>query len=372
MKRLLIILCFFGRILRVYRGYYFLFRKMNPKCFMKNPQNLKAWRRKWGCFGVPFSSKSYYLFSNFVKENINICPLELIDTVIEPILNPIENRAFYSNKNMFDKLFDVENLPVTILRRMCGRYYDSCYKQLSLFDDASLFLYLQDFQKIIIKPAINSCSGIGICVFEKKIDTWVNNDNEKLSCSFLEQNYSSDFVIQNYLVQSHFMDFLNSSSINTIRVMTYRSISTDEIVIPNVIVRIGKMGACVDNAHAGGVFCGVSNDGFLCKFVCTYLGETKNEFNGINFCNADLQIPNFEEVLNFSKKIASCLIDQRLLALDIMLDLNNNPKLIEFNVGNFSAWLFQFTDGPVFGDYTDEIIKYCHSNMLLSKKFILH
>lgn len=41
-----------------------------------------------------------------------------------------------------------------------------------------------------------------------------------------------------------------------------------------------------------------------------------------------------------------------------MLDEQGNPKLIEVNVGGFSAWLFQYTNGSAFGQYTDEVISF--------------
>ena len=52
------------------------------------------------------------------------------------------------------------------------------------------------------------------------------------------------------------------------------------------------------------------------------------------------------------------MLHHRLLALDIMLDEQGNPKLIEVNVGGFSAWLFQYTNGSAFGQYTDEVISF--------------
>ena len=49
----------------------------------------------------------------------------------------------------------------------------------------------------------------------------------------------------------------------------------------------------------------------------------------------------------------------RLLALDIMIDASGKPRLIEFNSSDYSMWLFQFTTHGAFGDYTEEIIRYC-------------
>lgn len=41
-----------------------------------------------------------------------------------------------------------------------------------------------------------------------------------------------------------------------------------------------------------------------------------------------------------------------------MLNNEGITKLIEVNVGGFSAWLFQYTNGSAFGEYTDEVISF--------------
>lgn len=150
----------------------------------------------------------------------------------------------------------------------------------------------------------------------------------------------------------------NNTSVNTIRVMTYRSLATNEVVIPNAILRVGAEGKDVDNAHAGGMFCGISANGVLGKYMCDYLGNKKKSFNGVDYSNSDFCIPNYNRVKEFAKQVADKVLHHRLLALDIMLDEQGNPKLIEVNVGGFSAWLFQYTNGSAFGQYTDEVISF--------------
>ena len=72
----------------------------------------------------------------------------------------------------------------------------------------------------------------------------------------------------------------------------------------------------------------------------------------------DTSVPNYNRVKEFAKEVADKVLHHRLLALDIMLDEQGNPKLIEVNVGGFSAWLFQYTNGSAFGQYTDEVISF--------------
>jgi hypothetical protein len=150
----------------------------------------------------------------------------------------------------------------------------------------------------------------------------------------------------------------NPTSVNTIRIFTYRNAS-GHVVPMRSIIRIGGKGAHVDNAHAGGMFCGIKENSYLGKFCCSWLGDKESIFNDIDFANSSFQIPEFDTIKKFSQSVASRIPFQNLVAMDIALDKNNNPILLEVNIGGFSAWLFQFTVGTVFGTYTDEIINKC-------------
>ena len=83
-------------------------------------------------------------------------------------------------------------------------------------------------------------------------------------------------------------------------------------------------------------------------------------------------MPYYDKVIDFAKDVARHIPHHRLLALDIMLDENNNPRLIEFNVEKYSVWLFQFTTGGAFGEFTDEIIDYCAEHKKEIKSEYLH
>ena len=44
------------------------------------------------------------------------------------------------------------------------------------------------------------------------------------------------------------------------------------------------------------------------------------------------------------------------------MDVDDCPKLIELNVGSFSAWFFHFAGNPTLGKYTHEIMERCRNN----------
>ena len=345
------------RSYRIRESYKKLYRKIgeqNPS-LIKPVLGEKEWKEKWSKMDRNIMPYSYRIFSRFIGQDLNIIPLELFANVIEPILCPPLFYPYYNDKNIFDKLFPSGMLPRTFVRNIRGVFYDSNYQ---FIENPISEKYLYS-NKIILKPAVGGESGIGVQIFMRIGDKWLNKSHEELTIDYLKKNYVSDYIIQECLQQNDRMAFYNASSVNTIRIMTYRSVMTDEVFIPNAILRIGALGAEVDNAHHGGMFCGISPNGELGKYVCNYLGEKRTSFNGIDFSDATYTVPNYNGALDFAKVIAKQVIHHRLLALDIMIDSLGNPRLIEVNVGGFSGWLFQFTTGAVLGEHTDEVIDYC-------------
>lgn len=171
--------------------------------------------------------------------------------------------------------------------------------------------------------------------------------------------YKGNFVIQECLKQSPFTAQFNPTSVNTFRIFTYKSVRTNEVHVLGIVFRMGKENTFVDNNHAGGKYIGILHDGsFANHCVFDQYGNTYTTFNGIDFSKSKYTVPDFKVVIDFSKSVAERIFHNRTLDLDVMIDLQGNPKLVEFNVDMCSPWLYQFTTGPVFGQYTDEVIDF--------------
>ena len=154
------------------------------------------------------------------------------------------------------------------------------------------------------------------------------------------------------------MNRLCKTSVNTLRMAVYRSVEIGKTEVINIIIMI----SLIDNAHAGGMFIGIYDNGKLGKYCCNQYGEKETVFNGVDFANEDLVVPDYNKVKDFACKVGNALRHQHLIALDVMLNEYGEPVLIEYNIRAFSVWLFQFTNGAGFGKYTDEIIEYCKAH----------
>lgn len=331
----------------------------------KKVENESEWTKKWSGLGIKPNPVYYRLFSKYIGNDVNIVPEDICHDVIENILNPMRYAKYYADKNMFDKLLPKGSLPMTILRKMNGFYYSDKYELLEL--DESKFTALLNgsgVNKIIIKPSVDSSSGVGVKLFKKiEYGSWISYDKkETLSKDYLDRSYGKDFIIQECVKQFDYISQFNPTSINTLRLTLYRSVKDDSFHVPSAIIRIGGKGSVVDNAHAGGCYVGILPDGTLDKKVLNQYGTVITEFNNIDFTK-EYQIPYWDKVMDFAKEIGKCIPHHRLLALDLMLDENGNPKVIEFNCEYYSMWLFQFTASSAFGDFTDEIIGYCREHL---------
>lgn len=343
----------------VCKGYLSLYKKIerqNPGITTTPCDGEQEWLEKWRKYDKNVSVCSYRIFHKYIGNELNIMPLELCAGMIEPVLNLENYRAYYNDKNAYDLIFKDFRRPKAWLRNIGGICYDGNYNVVGADFDFGII----DCDALIVKPT-RDCSGHGVRMFEKRGSEFVDKGGELLDYKFLHSTYHENFIVQSKLKQHVYMAQFNETSLNTLRVVTYRSVKNGYVHVIDSMIRIGAKGACVDNAHAGGMFVGIDvNDGKLGKYACNWLGETKNTFNDIRFDTNEFIIPNFEAVEDFAVRVSESIIHQNLVALDIALDENGEPVLIETNCGGFSAWLFQFTTGPVFGEFTDEIMEYCY------------
>lgn len=334
------------------------FVKRDPS--LNNPvEGEDNWAAFWSRFGVKPSLLFYRVYSRYIGNNVNIVPMDISRNYIEPILNPGWSEFFYNDKNVFGLLFDRQDLPITYFRSIGGKYYDNNYNPL-LKDD--LIKSFNKAQKVVVKP-VRDLGGRGVTIYKLSNDgLYYDSDNNSLSISLLERSYGKDFLIQEYFCQSDYLSQFNPTSVNTIRMNTYRDVNTGEIHILGAVLRIGQQGSVVDNATAGGVFVGINKDGKLGGYSVDHHGNKKKQHNGIDFSISDFVIPNYAACKELAITITKRMPHLSLFAHDIALDKNNNPKLIEVNTHYLTSFFLQTTAQPLFGDYADDIIEFCLKN----------
>lgn len=242
------------------------------------------------------------------------------------------------------------------------RMYLSC--QAGIYKDAENKVL--DFEK-----ACSLISNIGVCFAKPSIGTdsgrgcevycLVNGTDTKSgkTSDMILKDLGKNFTIQERLVCHESIRKIYDGSVNTFRIMTYRW--KNQIIVAPIIMRIGRGGSYLDNAHAGGMFIALSDDGILHKTAFTEFKEEFVEHPDSKLKFEGYRIPLLPNVVDAVKKMHYSLPAIGVINWDMTLDESGQPVLIEANVNGGSIWLFQMAHGcGVFGERTPEILRWLH------------
>ena len=286
-----------------------------------------------------------YLYSRNGIYSEKYIPASIYNSEIIYRLNKFQFRHAYTDKGFYDSLFPDINRPKTIVKNVNGYFYDDCHV-LSLKDAIEK---CSNLGEAIIKPTLEGTWGRGVKLIKTE-----NGMIPSLNCSIqdLFKEYKRSFIIQERFEQHEGISKLNPTSLNTLRVMSYRR--ENEIIILYAVIRIGRMNQVIDNETAGGIKADIDLATGKVKGVA--YGNPKEKLmpkTDVGTVLDGYQIPCFPKVLDLVKEMHLRLPYFNLIGWDMSVDKNGNPALIEWNR---AAELSQVAHGPAFGEYTEEIL----------------
>ncbi len=307
-------------------------------------KEIKAFFESYGFKQVNCDWHRFYtnLNGNYFKSYI---PESIFANNIEPALNNKLKSEALDDKNIFDFFLGKQNLPKSIVKCTNGCYYGDSGR-LSFQEAIDVCTKYDSF---IIKPSIDSGGGRGVQKIKLE-----SKESRKNTIKELFLTYGSDFIVQEVIEQNEIMASLNPTSINSMRILTY--LREDEVVILSSVIRIGRKDQVVDNQNSGGIACGIDENGVLQKLGFDKAGKKFLESDsGIQF--AGFVIPHFEDVLSKVKQLHERLPYFKLISWDATIDINNSVLIIEYNCQGQGIDMLQMSNGPLFGKYSDEILK---------------
>lgn len=319
-------------------------------------------------YGFKSVKGDFRVFYNFFKDKGHdpkfIIPQYIIHNYLTPLFNPISYNAYFSDKNNLDKIFPSVNQPKTILRRIGGTWYDRAYNPLEWQKVKDYLEKSNEIEGMVVKPSRDSASGRGVRLFRCDGGKWTSYENDTSFWQLISSNYwnQEDLILQEVVKQSAFLNKFCDTSVNTFRLVIYNSPIDNESYYIWSGLRVGRKGSLVDNNHAGGLIFGVDREGRLASYGTNQYGDKESELNGTDYSGGNLIIPNFNAIVEFAISLSKDLIPNRFIAFDVTLDNQDNPLLIECNLRGYSGWLCQFAGDNMFGDKTDEILKYLSRN----------
>lgn len=319
-----------------------------------NEDNSKNTYFKQYGYKIPNYVKDLYFNYNGIASDKYI-PTELYMFHIFPYLVSRQMMYAYIDKNNYEMLFPNIAQPKVIVRNQNGYYSYGLEGGFKLLTQNEAIDVLSNYSSFIIKPSNDTGGGKG--VRKVTVQNGLTNKGETLEELF--KSYIQDFVIQEVVEQYEPFNQLNRNSLNTMRIITYRR-NGNEFVFLGAFIRFGVNGAEVDNMGMGGLACKVASDGLIEDRVYYTrhfkLGSLKELF-GIE----QLYVPNFQCVLDFCYNLHSQLNYFDLCGWDIAIGKDGEPVFIELNQYP-DCESFQITNGPMFGEYTDEIMEKVSKN----------
>lgn len=305
-------------------------------------------------FGSKISLKwhEYYLYVNKTFSPRYI-PTYIYNANIFPQLNDTRISVVYSDKNMIDTLLQGKvKLPKTYVKNINGHFYIE--NNLVSYEEALASCI--NIDDAVIKHTIDTAQGESIIRFKSVNGKAITKDFE-VPIEELINRYGKDYIVQAAIKQNDVMASLNPTSLNTIRIMTYWS--KKGIVPVFAVVRMGRKGSVVDNASAGGLYCGINMDGSLKAEAYTLkpLSVHTQSDSGVVF--KDFRIPQFDRLKAKAVELHSLLPYAKIIGWDLSINQNEEIELVEINAMN--PGVFQAATGPAFGDYTEEILESCRN-----------
>ena len=306
---------------------------------------------------VPYDWHRYYASytGNF---DARFIPELLYIPKIEVMMNTPAQKEVMADKNLLPLLIPEVSGAHT------AKIYLSCQKGVLTDDKHNIINIdtainnLYDIGKVFVKPTIDSSSGQGckIVDFKNGVDT-ISEKTVEETLKELGNNYNVQELIEN----SDDLKALHPQSLNTLRTTTY--VLNGKIYHFPFILRMGVGESNLDNAHQGGYFIGVNDDGTLLDKAFTEFQNiaTKHPTTGIEF--KGYRINGMEKAISALHKLHSLYPQVGMISWDVTIDKDGRVIIIEMNLHGQSIWLSQMAHGKgAFLDNTKDVLK------MISKK----
>lgn len=308
---------------------------------------VELFKQTWPCF--PSVDKRDLTYLRMYKHVYGFNPYYLPDfQFYEYIIkktNPSDLVKPFENKAMYDIYLSQLPIAKTLSKAINGKKFNGINRIIN--DDEELNILCTQRQ-FIIKPSKETGCGKGV----KKVNLEKIQDKTIYLKKLLE-NYGSDYVVQEVIEQHPSMGNLNPTSLNTCRVTT---MYFDGKISSSTILKVGKLNADKDNWFTS-YFIGVSQEGKVLDygFDAKLRRVTKTD-NGTKF--GGLQLPEYRKMISTVEYFHQLYFPMiGVLGWDVVVDKDNNIRVIEVNVDYPGIAGEQFASGPFFKERRDDIIE---------------
>lgn len=301
----------------------FLKNEMCPDFEWKKYINKKnVYFKKWG-FDVSQLDAEYYSYVSGIKADHYVTRSMAVH-YIYPYLDRYDFVPAYMDKNVQKTLLGLPDSKLDILAPE-----DVVYNSNGVFfmgngtecsEKAAVEAVVAYGADTILKPTVETYGGHGVIMVPRS-----TNKEEYLE---LMKKYKYDFTFQKLVVQHPVLAQYNPTSVNTIRVVTYRKPNKERKIL-YACIRFGGEGSVMDNVCSGGGWTGVDLEtGKLIdrKRYCYFVMDVPMLSNRV-----PNEIPCWERVKEAALTLHGRLPQLDIVGWDFSVTPDGKPVLIEFN-----------------------------------------
>ena len=327
----------------------FLKNEMDPQFEWKKYVGKKnPYFKRWG-FNVSQLDAEYYSRVSGIKADYYVTRSMAVH-YIYPYLDRYDFVPAYMDKNIQNKLLGLPDYRIGVLStedvvyNSNGVFFDGKGQECS--KDEALKLLLEYGKDMILKPSVETFGGRGVIK--------VSAITKKEQFDELLKNYRYNYTFQKIVDQHPVMAEYNPTSVNTVRIVTYRNFMRQRKVLYSCL-RFGGEGSVIDNVCSGGGYVGIDiGTGHLKDRKCySYFVMDVPQIPE----RLPDEIPNWERIKTVALALHGRSPQMDIIGWDFAISPDGIPILIEFNprpgVG------LQQAVGPMFSkEELDEIMEH--------------
>lgn len=237
-------------------------------------------------------------------------------------VQPLEYRIIFDDKAVCERLCRAADVLTPRIHGIISPSIDYKRKLKAYFNNT-----IQDL--LFIKP-IRGSAGKGILLAKRSNDSiFIKSINELIPLHAFQLNETA--IVQEAIRQDYRMAAFSSSSVNTIRVVTMLT-KHDSVIILCALMRCGIGESYVDNISAGGLGVGIHlKSGALMEYGYDYKLNTYLSHPTSNTVFAGFIVPEWPKITTLAIKVQESFPFTRMLGMDIALQENGTPILVEVN-----------------------------------------
>lgn len=316
---------------------------MTDQTFLSTAQKKEIndyWNRYTNKYNLLFFS--YYSSRTGVFDKRYV-PDDLYYSYIDLYYNKYNMTAGIDNKAYYSILFPELIKPKTVFLKLNGFYYDTNFNLMNPSDIVSIL----GTKECILKPVLDSKSGGGKGIlFLKRV-----NPSDCMNI-FISRN---DYIVQEVVKQHSALASLHPESINTVRIISL--LQNNEVKVLSSVLRMGISDSVVDNASAGGIVVGIDGNGTLKQYAYSVISRDRYEKHpNTGVVLKGFSIPGYFKLVEIVKHAAIKFPYFRLISWDFSISEDAEPCFIEFNLKSGQLDFHQLTNGPIFGEITEEVL----------------